>query len=139
MNTEAKIPVFMLAPCGINCTVCYAHLRKKNPCQGCRGQEENQPAYCKRCKIRDCALSRGFDFCFECASFPCSLVKQIDKRYRLRYHVSLIENGIRIQSAGAEQFLLEDEQKWTCPECGGVICMHDRLCSACGREMEKAV
>jgi hypothetical protein len=60
----------------------------------------------------------------------------MDKRYRLRYQVSLIENGIRIKTLGAKQFLLEEQQKWTCARCGGSICLHDRLCSGCGKEME---
>lgn len=137
MNT--KTPTFMLAPCGINCAVCYAHLRKKKTCPGCRGQAESQPTYCRRCQIRDCVISLGIDFCSECASFPCTRIKQIDKRYRLRYHVNLIENAFRIKNVGAEQFLREDEQDWTCPGCGGVVCMHSRICSCCGKEMEEPV
>jgi hypothetical protein len=133
------IAIITLAPCGMNCSVCYAHLRKKNRCQGCRGQEECQPAYCRRCKIRNCAISRGIDFCYECVSFPCTAIKQIDKRYRLRYQVSLIENAIRVKTVGVEQFLLEEKQKWTCTECGGVISLHDRVCSVCGREMELTI
>lgn len=129
----------MLAPCGMNCSVCYAHLRQRRTCQGCRGQEDSQPAYCRRCKIRNCALSRAVDFCFECASFPCTSIKQIDKRYRLRYQVSLIENGVHIQALGTRQFLIEENKKWTCRGCGGVVCLHDRACSACGKEVEEPV
>ena len=131
--------ITMVAPCGMNCAVCYAHLRKKKTCPGCRGQEESQPAYCRRCRIRECVLSRGLDFCSECSSFPCPPVKQMDKRYRQRYHVSLIENGIRIKTGGADQFMGEEKQKWTCAQCGGAICLHDRLCCECGKEMEEPV
>jgi hypothetical protein len=133
---DARIPVEMIAPCGISCAVCYAHLRKKRTCPGCRGQVDSQPGYCRRCKIRGCALSRGIDFCSVCSSFPCPPVKQIDKRYRLSYQVSLIENGIRIKTSGTKQFLREDKQKWTCAQCGGTICLHTRICSDCGKEME---
>ena len=139
MKMDAKIPINMLAPCGLNCAACYAHLRKKKSCPGCRGQEESQPAYCRRCKIRDCALNRGIDFCSECVSFPCASIKHIDKRYRLRYQVSLIENLIRTKSVGAEQHLLKEKQKWTCTQCGGVISLHDRVCSECGKEIEEPV
>jgi hypothetical protein len=51
----------------------------------------------------------------------------------------LIENGIRIKTFGAKQFLLEEKQKWMCSQCGGVICLHDRICSECGKGMEPAV
>lgn len=128
-----ELSMTMLAPCGLNCAVCYAHLRKKRTCPGCRGPEDRQPAYCRRCQIRDCALTRRIDFCFECPSFPCTLVKHIDKRYRERYQVSLIENAVRIKTVGAKQFLMEEQEKWKCSHCGGVISLHDRACSECGQ------
>ena len=132
---STKTMINMLAPCGMNCTVCYAHLRKKRTCTGCRGPEESQPDYCRRCQIRDCALNHGIDFCFECQSFPCRLIKRMDKRYRERYQVSLIENAIRIQTGGAKQFLMEEKEKWACSHCGGVISLHDRACSKCGQKL----
>ena len=61
----------------------------------------------------------------------------MDKRYRLRYQVSLIENGIRIKAIGAKQFLLEEMQKWACTQCGGVVSVHSRLCSGCGKTMDE--
>ena len=127
------ISIAMLAPCGMNCAVCYAHLRTRRTCPGCRGPEESQPAYCRRCQISACAIQRGIDFCFECQSFPCNLIKRMDKRYRERYEVSLIENAVRIKTVGAKQFLLDEKEKWTCLHCGGVISLHARACSECGQ------
>ena len=129
----------MLAPCGINCAACFAHLRKNKTCPGCRGQEDSQPPYCRRCNIRNCAVSRAIQFCFECSAFPCTIIKRIDKRYRLRYQVNLIQNGLQIKTLGVETFLDEEKKKWACPQCGGVICMHDRICSVCGLEMKPTV
>lgn len=136
MKMNAQLSISMLAPCGLNCSACYAHLRKKKPCPGCRGEKASQPAYCRRCGIRNCALSRGIDFCFECSSFPCAAVKRLDKRYRLRYQVHLIGNGLRIRAIGAQRFLLEEKQEWTCTQCGDCVSMHSRLCSGCGKAME---
>jgi hypothetical protein len=136
MKTESKIPVDMLAPCGITCAVCYVYLRKKKPCLGCRGQDVGKPEHCRQCKIKDCVASRGIDFCFECSSFPCLTIKSLDKSYRQRYRVSLIENGIRIKTVGAEQHLLEEKKKWACTQCGGVISLHDRACIECGNELD---
>lgn len=122
----------MLAPCGLTCAACYAHLRKKNPCPGCRSVSLDKPAHCNRCKIKSCADERGI-LCFECSSFPCSLVKSIDKRYRLRYNISLIENGLRAKTAGIKKHLQEEQVKWTCPHCGGTVSLHSRICSKCER------
>ena len=137
MKMDAEIPTTMWAPCGMNCAVCYAHLRKKKPCMGCRGAEESQPNHCRKCSKRDCVVSQGIYFCYECPSFPCASIKRLDKNYRQRYQVSLIENAVHIQSVGIEQHLLEEKQKWTCKGCGGLICLHDHICSECGRVLEK--
>jgi len=126
----------MLAPCGLTCAACYAHLRKKNICPGCNGEESAKPGYCNRCKIKTCAESRGLAFCFKCESFPCALVKQIDKRYKLKYKISLIENGLRAKTVGVKQHLREEKEKWTCPECGGVVSLHSKICSECGKELD---
>jgi DNA-directed RNA polymerase subunit RPC12/RpoP len=40
---------------------------------------------------------------------------------------------------GIEQFLWEEKQKWACARCGGVISIHDRVCSTCGREIDDVV
>jgi hypothetical protein len=123
----------MLAPCGMNCGVCYVYLKKKNPCLGCRGQEDSKPEHCRKCEIKDCAQAKSIDFCSACSSFPCAIIKRMDKSYRQRYQVSLIESAIRQKAIGAEQYLSEERQKWICADCGGVISLHDRVCSECGQ------
>jgi hypothetical protein len=133
MKTNAKIQIDMLAPCGITCAVCYVYLKEKKPCLGCRGQNASKPEHCRKCKIKECATCHGINFCFECSSFPCVTIKRLDKSYRQRYQVSLIENAIRLSSVGAKQYLLEEKERWTCSHCGGVISLHDRVCSECGK------
>jgi hypothetical protein len=135
MKMADAIPVTLIALCGMNCAVCCAHLREKKPCQGCRGQDEAKPDHCRQCKIKACASGQGIDFCFNCAAFPCPVIKRLDKSYRQRYQVSLIENALRLETIGARQFMIEEREKWTCPACGGVISLHDRVCSECGKRM----
>ena len=137
MKMTDSIPEKLLAPCGINCLACYAHLRKKKPCPGCREEEDAKPAYCQRCKLSNCVIEQGIDFCFQCTAFPCKLVKQIDKRYRTSYQVNLIGDALRLKSAGAVHYLAAEKERWGCPECGGVVSMHTRLCSECGEETSR--
>jgi hypothetical protein len=137
MKMTAEIEVQMLAPCGMNCAVCYAHLRKKKACLGCHGQEQSQPEHCKKCSLKACAQSRGVGFCYECSDFPCAPIKRLDRSYRQRYQVSLIENALRLKEFGAQQYLLEEKIKWTCPDCGGAVCLHDKICSECGKVVFK--
>ena len=47
------------------------------------------------------------------------------------YHLSMIENLEFIKKYGMEGFLKKEEEKWRCPECGGVVCCHNGLCLNC--------
>jgi len=132
MKMTGEITVTMLAPCGMNCSVCYVHLKKKKPCLGCWGQEDSKPEHCRKCQIKTCATEREIDFCSSCLTFPCAIIKRLDKSYRQRYGVSLIENALRLKMMGAERYLSEEREKWTCPDCGGIVSLHDRVCSDCG-------
>ncbi|HEY3311632.1 MAG TPA: DUF3795 domain-containing protein [Anaerolineales bacterium] len=126
----------LIAPCGINCGVCMAYNRELKACPGCRGGDANKAPTCLRCRIKNCArrLDGEFQFCFECGDLPCVLVSRLDRRYRTNYGASPVENLLNIRSFGMEWFLASENQKWTCPECGGRLCMHRRACPACGRE-----
>ncbi len=129
-----KVNPRMLAPCGINCTVCYVHLRTKKNCGGCRVESPHKPDRCRVCAIKTCAEQKGRGLCFRCPEFPCVRIKNLDKSYRLRYGVSLIENGRALQKVGIKAFLQADLKHWTCAQCGGVVILHDGLCSECGHK-----
>jgi hypothetical protein len=77
-------------------------------------------------------------YCYECTGYPCRRLKQLDKRYRTNYRMSMIENLDCIREQGIEKFLKKEEEKWRCPECGGMISCHGGLCFECGVERLKA-
>lgn len=134
MKMPDKIDVQMLAPCGINCVVCYKHVGiKKNakPCEGCLKGDLGKPAHCHTCKIELCAQDKGLAHCFACEAFPCKLVKNMERSYTKRYHVSLIENSRAAKEKGIPAFLEEGREKWMCG-CGGAFSLHDGVCSECG-------
>lgn len=124
----------LIAPCGLNCGVCRAWLRKRNHCPGCRAPDENKPATRVVCKIKTCeSLAHGgFKYCFECDLFPCDNLKHLDRRYRTRYAVSTVENLEKIRDSGIREFVREEKARWTCGECGGTVCMHKQACVSCG-------
>ena len=70
-------------------------------------------------------------FCLECQDFPCKRLKSLDKRYRTKYHMSMIENLIFIRDYGLAKFLKREEEKWKCRDCGEMICCHNGLCLNC--------
>ncbi len=122
----------LIAPCGMNCGICVVYLREKNKCTSCRGSDENKPVTRTACKIKNCD-KRNSEFCYDCEAFPCDRLNHLDKRYRTKYAMSMIENLKLIQANGIEQFLKKEEQRWKCSTCAGVICVHTRTCSKCNK------
>jgi hypothetical protein len=129
MNIEEAV-----APCGVNCSVCYAHLRSKNNCGGCWGADNLKPKHCVVCKIRHCEYlaKSGSHYCYDCEMFPCKRLKEMNKRYVLKYKISLLENLGKIKKIGVQSFILTENQRWTC-KCGGLICEHTGRCLLCNQ------
>lgn len=129
----------LAAPCGIYCGSCRQYLAlKKNLLE-----EKGLKLGCKGCRIRNknCAFIRRdysklkykeINYCFECVDMPCNNLKKIDDIYMERYSLSLIKNLIRIKEIGEKLWLQEQKKLYTCPECGGEICLHDNECYDCG-------
>jgi len=113
----------LIAPCGMNCGICRAHLRDKNPCHGCREAEKNKPKTRVFCKIRTCKERKG-DFCGGCSIFPCDRLKTLDKRYRTRYGMSEIDNLEFICRKGTDSFVENERQRWISDK--GLLCVHDK-------------
>ncbi|MBI5960384.1 MAG: DUF3795 domain-containing protein [Chloroflexi bacterium] len=131
MKMPEVIENSMIAPCGMNCMVCYVHLKDKKPCLGCLAGDLNKPAHCRACKIKACAAEKEVPYCFECSAFPCGVIKRLDQSYVTRYQVSLIQNGLAIKTRGTAAFLETAKEEWTCPQCGGIFSLHDKECSDC--------
>jgi len=123
----------LIAPCGMNCGICLAYLRNKNTCKGCRGSNDNKPASCIHCIIKNCeSLNRTHsNFCYDCDTYPCKRLKQLDKRYRTKYHMSMIDNLEHIKLHGLDKFTQEEHTRWLCKTCGGTICVHRGVCLIC--------
>lgn len=132
------IPTNLIAPCGMNCSLCWGYIREKNSCPGCRNndtQDSQKSKHRTTCTIRNCEqITKGkAKYCFEsCDIFPCTRLKQLDKRYRARYGMSMIDNLAMIHEFGIGYFLQNEQEKWTCPECGEMICAHKPICLSCG-------
>jgi len=129
---QEKLDYKLIAPCGMNCAVCYVHLKKRKPCKGCLCDDMDKPERCKSCAIKSCVKDKGATYCFQCSDFPCKKIVNLDKSYQKRYQVSLLENSQKIRDNGFECFLISEKERWKCPGCGGIISLHDKECSECG-------
>lgn len=132
----------LIAPCGMNCGICIGHLRDKRPCGGCFKMDcDNKPEHCRSCSIVNCeSLAKTESgFCFDCEKYPCARLKNLDKRYRTKYGMSMIENLEYIQRHGIEKFLANEENRWICKACGSGLCVHRNFCINCKTERIKNV
>lgn len=117
----------------MNCALCQAYQGKGLACNGC-GQGGERKA-CQNCSIRQCEHKTAF--CFECAGYPCKRLKALDKRYRTRYHMSMLENLAFIQANGLEEFVRQQNEKYRCARCGKLRTVHQDHCLYCA-QMNKA-
>jgi len=124
----------LIAPCGMNCALCLGFQRKKTPCPGCCGEDRFKPKHCTQCSLKLCEhhAGAGSPLCGACAVFPCRRLKQLDKRYREKYHMSMIENLESIRKQGMAEFVRREKKRWKCRRCGAVLCVHRDQCLACG-------
>jgi hypothetical protein len=122
----------LIAPCGMDCAICMGHLRQKNRCPGCNSPDRRHHI---NCRIYSCPKRPG-RYCYDCAEFPCRWILQLDKRYRTKYHLSLLENLAAIRKHGIRAFVKSERERWTCTTCGGTVDVHHHQCSECGKEPE---
>jgi hypothetical protein len=133
-NTDENL----IAPCGMNCSLCISYQFKKNDlnrhgfhrkyCPGCIPRGKNCLFMANSCELmRDGAVR----YCYECGSFPCKRLKALDKRYRTKYGMSMIENLKSIKENGINEFMAKEKQKWSCPKCGELMCCHAGYCLCC--------
>jgi predicted RNA-binding Zn-ribbon protein involved in translation (DUF1610 family) len=45
--------------------------------------------------------------------------------------MSMVENIKTIKAKGMTEFLAEQAENYRCPNCGEVVCVHDRKCYLC--------
>jgi hypothetical protein len=129
----------LIAPCGMNCSLCIAYMFNKYDlnkegfhrkyCPGCIDRGKNCTFYLgKKC---DLIATGKIRFCYECDTFPCDGLKRLDKRYKTKYNLSMIDNLNYIKENGMEQFIAKEKNKWKCSDCGDLICCHNGLCLNC--------
>lgn len=126
----------LIALCGMNCRICIAYFgyridgeKRKNACAGCKQSNKHCAFVMKRCINPE---MKNIGYCYECEYFPCENLEKLDRRYRKRFNMSMIDNLRFIEEFGMNRFLKEQEEKYSCPECGNLICVHNNVCYNCG-------
>lgn len=118
----------LIAPCGMNCNLCLARFRDKNKCPGCRSDSsEITRNSCINCVIKNCnqLKKNNWKYCSDkCEKFPCKRLNNLDKRYRMKYGMSMIENLENIKKLGIRKFIEKEKKRWT--KRNQIFCVHNK-------------
>jgi hypothetical protein len=138
----------LAAVCGIYCEACTLYIastqepaRLKNlaeyfglpeeeiRCFGCRSEKKSP--FCKaECKMFDCAIEHGVDFCCECTDYPCDTLKKFQSE--APHRIELFDDLDCIKQKGLKQWLKEVRENYSCPKCGTLNSAYDLSCRKCG-------
>ena len=131
----------LIAPCGMNCRICIVFFgytmsgkKRKMKCIGCKPTGKSCAHLKKYCKK---LTKKEIEYCHQCSDFPCKQLQKLDNKYRERFDMSMIDNLKDIKENGMKKFLQKQEEKYKCPKCGGVICVHNGKCYSCDTMIEK--
>jgi len=130
----------LIAPCGMNCGICLGFFgytmsgkKRKSRCIGCNPNGKSCAHLKKFCKK---LLKNEIKYCYECIDFPCKKLQELDNKYRERFDMSMIENLEFIRDNGMEKFLKNQEEKYKCPKCLGILCVHNGRCYNCNPQIK---
>lgn len=125
----------LIAPCGMNCAICVGFFgytmtdkKRKMKCTGCKPSNKSCAHLKKYCEK---LLKNKIEYCYECNDFPCKYLKKLDDKYITRFNMSMIENLKQIKKEGMDKFLKMQKEKYKCPNCKNLICVHTNKCYNC--------
>ena len=145
MNVQEEL----LAPCGLYCGVCAIRIAAANDnqkfkeklapvygvkaddiqCEGCMSRDEDMVfVYCKVCPIKTCVKEKKLSGCHQCDEFPC---KQVDE-FSIPVGKKVIMRAIpQWRELGTEEWVRQEESRYTCPQCGNALFRGARRCNQC--------
>ena len=136
--------------CGIYCGACeivheerngrleeFAKRADKPPdlvaCHGCKSEVITK--CCEECRIRACAMAKGFETCIECDKCPCELFEFFKQADFYPLYVLMMNNLRTIKEGGPDAWLKGQEKRWSCPECGEASWWYQKTCEDCGAKL----
>ena len=106
----------------MNCGICSAYLRDERKCPGCKKAGQKFHA---TCIIKNCDKIKKIRFCSDkCEKYPCQRLKSLDKRYRTKYGMSMIENLENIRKNGIRKFINKEKKRWI--KGNKIFCVHNK-------------
>lgn len=124
--------------CGVYCGACpvilatrAGNLEEDQQCYGCKS--EKPTGFCETCKIKACAISKGFEFCIECGKLTtCDLLRNFVADTQYPYGQCVLKNLQLIQVTGLPTWLEMQDERWRCKNCNTSHSWYQETCRQCG-------
>lgn len=128
--------------CGVYCGSCGLYqasvvaLREGRSgeikCLGCKSEVVAE--HCRDCAIKACALGRGLVSCADCAEYSCEKTSGF---YNSGMALAVVaEKSVHdIREHGRAEWLVRQENRWTCSNCGAKFSFQDAACPNCGQDV----
>ena len=134
---KGKFTANMIAPCGLDCSIC-TRLPRPVPVPDAAAQMTTNRNSIRRDAASFCVKREGqtgIRSVMSARIFPAltSWKRKPGTGRSTRSANPPLENLRTIRGVGMPAFLERERKKWTCPACGGVICVHTGVCSG-GRQ-----
>ncbi len=99
-------------------------------CDGCLSERRSK--FCRQCAIRECVLDRRHAGCHECADFPCEMID----RFPIPVGRQVILRAVPFRQVhGTRAWMMAEEERYRCPDCGTALFRGATRCSGCGTEL----
>ncbi|MFH1060785.1 MAG: DUF3795 domain-containing protein [Pseudomonadota bacterium] len=153
------------APCGLYCGVCAIHLADRDGnaklkeklanlykggtagkgtlpnaenltaadihCKGCLSDDLFM--HCRQCDIRNCTQARGIAGCHQCGDFPCHFISDFPMSVGKKV---ILRSAAHRRQVGTEQWILDEEARYHCPQCGAKAFRGAMRCNQCKAELD---
>jgi hypothetical protein len=119
--------------CGTHCGACPIMLNTKagkgtERCHGCKSEQPT--GYCATCRIKACAQSKGYEFCYQCSdSSACELFQKFITEAKW----PVLKNMEMIRSEGKAKWLEAQDKRWRCANCGLSYSWYHETCPQCAQ------
>jgi hypothetical protein len=137
----------LAAPCGLYCGVCGIHIawRDNNEkfkeklapvygvkpedlvCDGCLS--DRVFGYCQVCPIKSCSSDKKIEGCHQCTDFPCKFIDNFPVAVGKKV---ILRSVPRRREISTEQWMAEEDKRYTCPHCGHPAFRGAKRCRQCG-------
>lgn len=98
-------------------------------CDGCGALRKS--LHCSNmCTFIDCKVKKKVSSCIDCNEFPCQAL--IEFKSKMPHRAEIIDAQYRLQENGIENWLIEMEDYFSCPQCKTVNSAYHLTCRKCG-------